>query len=419
MLYKYLSLTAAGVALGQVAYPTEGDVYGAPQPSSFNSNYNAPVQTPQQPAGMDPMMMMMLMGDGDKSMKSMLPLLMMSGGMSGGSGGMDPMMMMMLMGDDSDFSDMLPLMMMSGGMGGDAGAGGLGGMNPMMLMSLLGDDKSDCKVKSTLVNALVGANDYKIPSEDVASGKLLFTGADPLNAEEADFKSSHTFADAQSAADALQYVDYEFLACGQKDGGMGDLLPLMMMGGNQGGAGGMDPMMMMLMMGDGNMDDLLPLMMMGGMGGQQQQGGMNPMMLMMLMGDDKKTDCTKEYKLKEAFKVASDFTIEKVTGSGIADLFKTPVNGYPTVDSGFGKDFATCLAAPVTESNSSGMKDLLPFLMMNQQPGQAMDPMMMMMLMGDGDKSMKSMLPFLMSGGMGGGAGGMDPMMMMMLMGDL
>merc|ERR1712000_465859 len=283
---------------------------------------------------------------------------------------------------DSDFSDMLPLMMMSGGMGGDAGAGGLGGMNPMMLMSLLGDDKSDCKVKSTLVNALVGANDYKVPSEDVASGKLLFTGADPLNAEEADFKSSHTFADAQSAADALQYVDYEFLACGQKDGGMGDLLPLMMMGGNQGGA-----------------------------------GGMNPMMLMMLMGDDKKTDCTKEYKLKEAFKVASDFTIEKVTGSGIADLFKTPVNGYPTVDSGFGKDFATCLAAPVTESNSSGMKDLLPFLMMNQQPGQAMDPMMMMMLMGDGDKSMKSMLPFLMSGGMGGGAGGMDPMMMM-LMGD-
>ena len=54
---------------------------------------------------MNPMMMMALMGDGDKS--DMLPLLAMSGAFGGGQqAGINPMMMMMLMGDKSPFGDL-------------------------------------------------------------------------------------------------------------------------------------------------------------------------------------------------------------------------------------------------------------------------------------------------------------------------
>merc|ERR1712165_80407 len=58
-----------------------------------------------------------------------------------------------------------------------------------------------------------------------------------------------------------------------------------MMNGQNGGQ--MDPMMMMSLLGDDSSDlsDLLPLMMMNGQQGGAA-GGMNPMMLMSLMGDD-------------------------------------------------------------------------------------------------------------------------------------
>merc|ERR1712048_589960 len=71
--------------------------------------------------------------------------------------------------------------------------------------------------------------------------------------------------------------------------GMKDMLPLMMMGGQNGGAP-MDPLMMTMLMGDDSkMQDMLPLMMMG-----QQQGGMtgaaaplDPMMMMTLLEEGK------------------------------------------------------------------------------------------------------------------------------------
>lgn len=69
---------------------------------------------------MNPMMMMALLGDGDK--KDMLPMMMMMGGMNGGSdkGAMNPMMMMMMMfdgkgGSDETLKTMLMVQMMQGG----------------------------------------------------------------------------------------------------------------------------------------------------------------------------------------------------------------------------------------------------------------------------------------------------------------
>lgn len=68
---------------------------------------------------MNPMMMMALLGDGDK--KDMLPMMMMMGGMNGGAdkGAMNPMMMMMMLdgksGSDETLKMMLMMQMMQGG----------------------------------------------------------------------------------------------------------------------------------------------------------------------------------------------------------------------------------------------------------------------------------------------------------------
>merc|ERR1719471_1031553 len=75
---------------------------------------------------------------------------------------------------------------------------------------------------------------------------------------------------------------------GDDSSSMKDMLPLMMMNGN---GAPMDPMMMMTLMGDdsSSMKDLLPLMMMQG----GEQGAMNPMMMMSLL-DEKTCDITNE-----------------------------------------------------------------------------------------------------------------------------
>ena len=68
---------------------------------------------------MNPMMMLALMGDGDK--KDILPMMMMMGGMNGGAttGAMNPMMMMMMLdgkgGSDETLKTMLMMQMMQGG----------------------------------------------------------------------------------------------------------------------------------------------------------------------------------------------------------------------------------------------------------------------------------------------------------------
>merc|ERR1712048_1008784 len=172
----------------------------------------------QNGAPMDPMMMMMLMGDDSSSMKDMLPMMMMQG-QNGAP--MDPMMMMMPMGDDSsDMKDLLPLMMMNGG---EQGA-----MNPMMLMSLL--DEKTCEISNEALAALDLEESVK---SEIACGKKIWNGSEAVDASE-----------AQANADFINYIDYNHMACKMSSGGMGDLLPLMMEGGD--------------------MSEMLPLMMMNG-----------------------------------------------------------------------------------------------------------------------------------------------------------
>merc|ERR1712048_1359789 len=178
----------------------------------------------QNGAPMDPMMMMMLMGDDSSSMKDMLPMMMMQG-QNGAP--MDPMMMMMLMGDDSsDMKDLLPLMMMNGG---EQGA-----MNPMMMMSLL--DEKTCEISNEALAALDLEESVK---SDIACGKKIWNGVEAVDASE-----------AQDSADFLNFVDYKHMACKKSSGGMSDLLPLMMQGS---AAGQMDPMMMLSMLEGGDM----------------------------------------------------------------------------------------------------------------------------------------------------------------------
>lgn len=93
------------------------------------------------------------------------------------------------------------------------------------------------------------------------------------------------------------------------------------------------------------------------------------------------------------------------------------------------------------EGGDSKLEKMIPFLLMSQQSGAAgaaapagglfNNPMMLMMMMGGGglgdlfggssggSSKLKDMLPMLvLSGAMGGAAGGMNPMLMMALMGD-
>merc|ERR1739848_983459 len=353
-------------------------------------------------APMDPMMMMMMMGDDSSSMKDMLPLMMMQGGANGGAP-MDPMMMMTLTGDDSgDMKDLLPLMMMQGGehgamnpmmmmslLGDDAGnmkdllplmmmQGGANGapMDPMMMMTLMGDDSGSMKdllppmmmmslledKSCALTNEALQALDIEDSvKEEIAAGKKIWNGVEAVDASE-----------AQANADFINYVDYGFQACKASSGGMGDLLPLMMQGG---AAGQMDPMIMLSLLEGGDMSEMLPLMMMG-QGGEQ--GGMNPMMMMsMLEGDSKSKDaCNKKFKMT-AFSAEEDngeFTLKATTeAADVQSFFESQ---------SFENDYTTCLSEATEQSGSkdSSMKELLPLMMMNQ-PGGAMDPMTMMMML--------------------------------------
>merc|ERR1719454_1431467 len=213
--------------------------------------------------------------------------------------------------------------------GGEQGA-----MNPMMMMSLL--DEKTCDITNEALAALDLEDSVK---EEIAAGKKIWNGSEAVDASV-----------AQDNSNFLNFVDYGFMACKKTSSGMSDMLPLMM----QGGAGGqMDPMMMLSMLEGGDMSEMLPLMMMNG----GEQGAMNPMMMMSLLGEDGKSKdaCNKKFKM----------TAFEATES---------------------------LAAATEQSSSkdSGMKDLLPLMMMNQ-PGGAMDPM-----------TIKDLLPLMMMNQPGG-----------------
>merc|ERR1712048_146930 len=202
------------------------------------------------------------------------------------------------MGSSSSMKDLLPLMMMSGGMGGAQA----GGMNPLLMMSLLGDS---CEVKLQAVKDLTASDDDKkkiargllnynadhvdydfIKCESGSGGisdllpimmMLMLDGEDTKTKKGCDskFKIDHVFKASDNAkvtdAAAIRAAvvaddiagtvkstwETEYSACltaateegSSSSNSLKDLLPLMMMGGMNGqAAGGMDPMMMMMLM---------------------------------------------------------------------------------------------------------------------------------------------------------------------------
>lgn len=248
--------------------------------------------------------------------------------------------------------------------------------------------------------------------------------------------SSGGYVAPAPAAPAAPALDPMMMMLLMKDGdsSMSDLLPLLMMSGGAGGAGGlggMDPMMLMMLMdGDSDMSDLLPLMMMGG--GAGGAGGMNPLLMMSLLGDSCKPkgdlfdalesgDTEVDDDLKKELAAGEKFYIGTAPTVNAADLV-TSSHAFTTSEATIAQAYLDFDYQKCSAGGSSGLSDLLPLMMMGGGAGAGgMDPMMLMMLMGDGD--MSDMLPLLMMGGLGGGAAGgaapaMDPMMLMMLMGD-
>lgn len=115
-------------------------------------------------AGVNSMLPLLLMGDkGGKGngMKDMLPMLMMTGGLGGEQGDMNAMLPLMLMGDGDNNDMMLPLMMMQGQKGGQ-GADLMS--NPMMLMALMGD-KKDGGFDPMMLMAMTGGFGANAPKQ--------------------------------------------------------------------------------------------------------------------------------------------------------------------------------------------------------------------------------------------------------------
>merc|ERR1712147_157556 len=221
----------------------------------------------------------------------------------GQQGGMNPMMMMSLLGDDCSYSAELEALDLDSDIKKQLATGAIawkvnvdgdydsaaaydaaiaaqyvdydflacknkGEMNPMMMMSLLGDDTKTKKACDA---------DYNVKSFFTAGATALESSSDS-----ADIRSGIGGL-ATKTANQDQYVAClsEATEEGSEKSKMDKMLPLMMMGG-QGQQ--MNPMMMMSLLGgdDSSMSDLLPLMMMGG---QQPGQQMDPMMMMMLMKD--------------------------------------------------------------------------------------------------------------------------------------
>jgi hypothetical protein len=137
------------------AYPNTATAgYGYPNTGTMGNGYPAKVEVrvvPNQKSQMQqilPLIMMMEGGLGSSSgMDSMLPLLMMSGGLSGGSvsgkNGMDSMLPLLLLsgglsGSGSSSDSLLPFLLMSGGMGSDSGSD----MDSLLPLLLLSEDRT-------------------------------------------------------------------------------------------------------------------------------------------------------------------------------------------------------------------------------------------------------------------------------------
>merc|ERR1712080_458984 len=177
----------------------------------------------------------------------------------------------------------------------------------------------------------------------------------------------------------------------------------------------MQMLLPLLLSKGGDMDDdlMMMLMMSGGLGGGGMggMGGMNPLMLSLLFKEDEikeydtyKTICSKVTEAPKAVTCNAD--IEK-----IYDATKKAIEPCDAAC----KDAHKAILA--LDDSSSGLSDMLPFLMMSQG-GMAggMQGMLPFLLMNKGDDSKDLLMMMMLSqGGMGGGMNGINPLMLSLL----
>merc|ERR1712147_471971 len=184
-------------------------------------------------------------------------------GMGGMMGGMNPLMMMTLLGDDSSMDSDLLMMMMGG-------QGGMGQMNPLML-SMLMDDSSD-KVDPAKLKKICA--DLDAGAEKTTCEADLVKVVNPITDAEIDCTAA---TDATVCADDKKKALAAINALKKSD--MSDLLMLSMMSGQ--GMGDMNSMLPLLLMKDGGLGDNKMLMLMMMQGGNM--GAMNPLLMMSLL----------------------------------------------------------------------------------------------------------------------------------------
>jgi len=353
---------------------------------------------------MDPLMLTLLMDD-DNDLKDILPLMMMQNGGNFGNGQFNPLLLTLLNDDDdSDTSDLLPFLLMQQTPGQQ--------MNPLLMLTLL-DDKCEVNANVKLFTGLT-----KEEQKKVARGELFYKDTTPGTAVLADFLEIADIASSPLSATELaevnKYIDYEFISCEHlsDESNFKDLLPLMMMG--QANMQTMDPMMLMMLVDDDSNDLSLPMLM--AMQGQNTGMAPNPLLWLTLLDDSKltKKQCDAKYAMDyffEAVDGGTTFTFTKHT-TGI----RTVVEGITIADynSQHITDYLACITDATKEGSDSSFKDILPFMMMNGGTGQ-IDPLMLTLL-ADDDSDSDNLLPLLLMNQQPGQQ--LDPMMLALLLKD-
>jgi len=393
------------------------------------------------PNVIDPVLMSILMKDSTNS--ELLSLLMMNPQLFAN---MDPYSMLMLLDNgDSDLTDLLPFMVMNQP-GNEQQPGQI---NPLMLMSLL---EETCTFNENL-ETLTDTNGDLVSTEikeNLATGVNIFIDANfngILDQGEEITAGAHAGLSVNQVETAVKYVDYDYQACKNKaknsmlpymlmnggqsidpgtmlmlqDGSLSDLLPLMMMGGQNGQTPQTNnPMMMMSLLGDDfKMEDFLPFMMLGNTQQNPQQPiQMNPLMMSQILGNSKKTkiECDETYAVQKVqmidMPIPNQYSItHSATNTNIRLHFTSPHALVSLTDKGTA--YQECLNEATEEGSEQSM--MSKYMQMNMMQGGQMDPNMMMLMMQDSDNSDNSLMSKYMQLNMMQN-GQIDPNMMMLMM---
>lgn len=226
--------------------------------------------------------------------------------------------------------------------------------DPLMLMMLTDSTGDDTMKNIMLLQAMNGNN--MMGNNNLLPFLLMDSKSKSCEDEyhitdKAAANPSWKTGDANPTALEQAAVDYQYIGCVESDTDGLDfltLMPFLQQNNGFNGIGGFDPLMMMLLMGDdSDSDNLLPLMMMNG--NMFGQGGSSNMFFWLTILDK---SCEVKHDIPDHYYTYGTTTVTKVTdSSSVKDHFKSLYSSY-----------GNC----VDDDNS--ITDLLPFLLMQQQP---------------------------------------------------